>query len=174
MALYQGGYLHDVGKVGIPDAILHKPGPLSAEEWKTMRTHPVRGVQICRHAASLGPVLPIIRYHHERWDGSGYPDGLQGEHIPVEARLVQVADIYDALISARPHKAPFPPSQALQILREEAQRGWRDPQVVGLFTRLHDTVIPKLSASPLNPDRDLEAIRTSLDKLQELVESAPA
>ena len=81
LALYRGGYLHDVGKVGIPDSILFKPGKLTAEEWVTMRSHAVRGEEICRHLKSLGPALPIIRHHHERWDGSGYPDGLRGAQI---------------------------------------------------------------------------------------------
>src|SRR6185369_16638672 len=101
-ALLRGGYLHDVGKVGIPDSILFKPGPLTADEWDTMRSHTVIGENICRHLKSLAPVLPIIRHHHERWDGSGYPDGLKGEEIPLLARILQVADIYDALASPRP------------------------------------------------------------------------
>ena len=103
-ALYRGGYLHDIGKIGIPDAILFKRGPLTSEEWEVMRSHPVRGEEICRPMRSLAPVLPIIRSHHERWDGSGYPDGLAGEDIPLLARILQVADIYDALTSERPYK----------------------------------------------------------------------
>src|SRR3954469_15814137 len=95
VALYRGGYLHDVGKVGIPDSILFKPGTLTAEEWKVMRSHSTRGEEICRHLKSMAKVLPIIRHHHERWDGSGYPDGLREEQIPVMARALQVADIYD-------------------------------------------------------------------------------
>jgi len=173
VTLYQGGYLHDLGKVGIPDSILHKPGALSADEWKTMRTHPARGEQICRNAASLGPVLPLIRHHHERWDGSGYPDGLRGEQIPIEARLLQIADIYDALICTRPHKSAYSPSQALQILRDETARGWRDPQAVELFARLHETVIPKIAALMAGTDPNLEALRVALDRLQDIVESNP-
>ena len=174
LTLYQGGYLHDIGKVGIPDSILHKPGALSAEEWTTMRTHPVRGEEICRHVASLVPVLPLIRHHHERWDGSGYPDGIRGEQIPIEARILQVADIYDALICARPHKAAYPPSRALGILREETDRGWRDPQVVELFARMHESVIPRVAALSAGTDHSLEALSASLDGLQRLVDSAPA
>src|SRR5690349_6012443 len=104
LALYQGGYLHDIGKVGIPDSILFKPGRLTAEEWVVMRSHTTRGEEICRHMRSLRPVLPLIRHHHERWDGSGYPDGLRGKQIPLEARVLQLADIYDALTSPRPYK----------------------------------------------------------------------
>jgi putative two-component system response regulator len=174
LSLYQGGYLHDVGKVGIPDSILYKTGALSAEEWVTMRTHPARGEEICRHVSSLRPVLPLIRHHHERWDGSGYPDGLRGEQIPLEARLLQIADIYDALISARPYKASYSPSQALEILREEKDRGWRDPRVVDLFLRLHQSVIAKITEFTTGADHNLQAMRTSLDNLQELLDSASA
>src|SRR5581483_8996207 len=94
-ALYRGGYLHDIGKIAIPDAILFKQGSLTSQEWDVMRSHP--------------PVLPIIRSHHERWDGSGYPDGLAGEDIPLLARILQVSDIYDALTSERPYKPALTP-----------------------------------------------------------------
>src|ERR1035438_9036869 len=103
LALYRGGYLHDVGKVGIPDCILFKPGKLTEDEWVTMRSHTVRGEEICGHLKSLSTVLPIIRHHHEKWDGSGYPDGLRGNQIPLLARVLQIADIYDALTSERPY-----------------------------------------------------------------------
>jgi putative two-component system response regulator len=172
LSLYRGGYLHDVGKVGIPDSILYKTGALSTEEWTTMRTHPARGEEICRHVSSLRQALPLIRHHHERWDGSGYPDGLCGEQIPIEARLLQVADIYDALISDRPYKASYTPAKALQILREEADRGWRDPRVVDLFGRLHEGVIAKIAEYTTGADHNLQAMRTSLDNLQELLDSA--
>src|ERR1051326_381794 len=90
VALYRGGYLHDVGKIGIPDSILFKPGRLTADEWVSMRSHSARGEEICRPLRSLDPVLPIIRHHHERWDGSGYPDGLSEEQIPLLARILQM------------------------------------------------------------------------------------
>ena len=104
LSVYRGAYLHDIGKVGIPDSILLKPGRLDGGEWEVMKTHPIRGVEICRHLKSLDPVIPIIRHHHERWDGSGYPGGLAGENIPPLARVVQMADIYDALRTERPYK----------------------------------------------------------------------
>jgi len=170
LALYRGGYLHDVGKVGIPDSILFKPGKLTAVEWVTMRSHAVRGEEICRHLKSLGPALPIIRHHHERWDGSGYPDGLRGKQIPLIARLLQVADIYDALISPRPYKPAFSSSRALGILREETARGWRDPQVVDLFFTLHQNVISKIAEYTSGTDRNLQALRSSLDNLQEYID----
>lgn len=140
VTLYRGGFLHDVGKVGIPDAILFKPGKLNDDEWAVMRTHTTRGEDICRGVPSLAPVLPVIRSHHERWDGSGYPDGLKGDEIPLLARVLQVADIYDALTSNRPYKQPFTPEQALEILRDETRRGWRDRTIVEAFADLHGSL----------------------------------
>ena len=136
LALYRGGYLHDIGKVGIPDAILFKRGLLSEVEWQIMRQHTLRGEEICRTMKTLAPVLPIIRSHHERWDGSGYPDGLSGEEIPLLARILQVADIYDALTTARPYKPAFSHPHALEIMLEEARRGWRDPELVPLLAEI--------------------------------------
>jgi putative two-component system response regulator len=136
LALYRGGYLHDIGKIAIPDSILFKRGLLTDEEWQIMRQHTIRGEEICRPMKTLAPVLPIIRSHHERWDGSGYPDGLRGEEIPLLARVLQVADIYDALTTARPYKPAFPHQHAVQMMIEEARRGWRDPELVLLFAQV--------------------------------------
>ncbi len=136
LALQRGGYLHDIGKVAVPDNVLFKPGPLTPQEWDTMKTHPERGERICKGVKSLASVLPIIRHHHEKWDGSGYPDGLQGDQIPLLARILQMADIYDALTSERPYKQPMTPEQALGIIREEARKGWRDPQLVDMFAEI--------------------------------------
>jgi putative two-component system response regulator len=166
LALYRGGFLHDVGKVGIPDSIMFKPGPLTADEWVTMRSHSARGEEICRHLSSLRPVLPIIRHHHEKWDGSGYPDGLRGAQIPLLARIVQVADIYDALISARSYKPALTPHDALRIMQEETDRGWRDPEIIALFFALHEGVISKIADYTTGGDRNLEAMRNTLANLQ--------
>jgi len=136
LALFRGGYLHDIGKVSIPDSILFKGGVLSEEEWDVMRLHTVRGEEICRPMKSLAPVLPIIRSHHERWDGSGYPDGLAGPDIPLLARILQVADIYDALTTSRPYKPAFPHAHAVEVMMEESNRGWRDPELVPLFAEI--------------------------------------
>lgn len=136
IALHRGGYLHDIGKVSIPDNILFKRGFLSEAEWDTMRQHTIRGEEICRPMRSLAPVLPIIRSHHERWDGSGYPDRLQGEEIPLLARILQVADIYDALTTSRPYKPAFSHDHAIEIMLEESRRGWRDPELVPLFAQV--------------------------------------
>jgi cyclic di-GMP phosphodiesterase len=132
--LQRGGYLHDIGKVAIPDRILLKAGPLSPQEWEIMRSHAERGERICSHIRSLSSVLPIIRHHHERWDGSGYPDRLRGEEIPLHARIVQLADIYDALTAERPYKPAYSSEEAMRILHDEAARGWRDPFLVETFS----------------------------------------
>jgi putative two-component system response regulator len=155
LALYRGGYLHDVGKVGIPDSILFKPSSLTEEEWDIMRSHSSRGEEICRHLQSMEPVLPIIRHHHERWDGSGYPDGLRGERIPLLARVLQIADIYDALTSPRPYKPAFDSKDALRTIEQETARGWRDPEIVKVFLAVHENVIARLPGN----DRDLEVLR---------------
>ncbi len=132
-ALRLGGILHDIGKIAIPDAILLKPGPLTEEEWVRMKQHPLQGEEICRPIRSLKAVLPIIRHHHERLDGSGYPDGLAGDAIPLTARVLQVVDVFDALTTERPYKLAMAPSRALDVLRQEANRGWWDPGIVAAF-----------------------------------------
>lgn len=136
LALHRGGFLHDIGKVAVPDAILYKPGRLDENEWTLMWAHTIKGEEICRPMKSLSPVLPVIRSHHERWDGSGYPDGLRGEQIPLVARILQVADIYDALTTARPYKPAFSAAEALATLDDEVARGWRDANLVGIFKQL--------------------------------------
>jgi uncharacterized domain HDIG len=133
-ALRRGGYLHDIGKVGIPDAILLKPGPLTPEEWEIMRRHVIIGVEICSPLRTLKEVLPIIRHHHERWDGSGYPDGLAGEQIPLLARIFQVCDVFDALTSDRSYRRALTAPAALDVLREETvEKNWWDPTIVEAF-----------------------------------------
>ncbi len=158
-ALYRGGYLHDIGKIAIPDAILFKQGRLTSEEWEVMRSHPVRGEEICRPMRSLAPVLPIIRSHHERWDGSGYPDGLAGEDVPLLARILQVADIYDALTTERPYKPALTPEEAFAVMEEEVRRGWRDPELVPLFANTIQT----------NPSADLTSLEASLENMRTAV-----
>ena len=143
-ALRQGGYLHDIGKVATPDAILFKPGPLDECEWEIMRQHTTIGESICRPMRSLRPVLPIIRHHHERWDGSGYPDRLCGEQIPLLARILQMADIYDAIMSRRSYKSSYPQDEALDLMRQEVDRGWRDPALFSLFL----SIIKQVHSSP--------------------------
>lgn len=136
IALKRGGFLHDLGKVSIPDAILKKGSSLSPDEWKIMRQHPVIGEQICAPMKSLRQVLPIIRHHHEHWDGSGYPDGLQGEDIPLLARVLQVVDVYDALTTSRPYKRALSHAESEETMRREAAAGFWDPRLVDEFFAL--------------------------------------
>ncbi|OUL18439.1 two-component system response regulator [Nostoc sp. 106C] len=131
--LMWGGYLHDIGKVGIPDAVLLKKGKLTTEEWETMRLHVSIGEKICQPLRSMRGVIPIIRHHHERWDGSGYPDGLKGDDIPYLAQVFQVLDIYDALTSERPYKRSFTSEEALTVMLEETNSGWRNPELMLQF-----------------------------------------
>ena len=126
--------LHDVGKVAVPDSILLKPGPLDTEEMEIVRQHPVVGENICAPLRSLRGILPVVRHHHERMDGSGYPDGLRGEQIPLQARVLQIVDIYDALTIHRPYRIALSPEDALQILHQEAARGWLDASLVSEFS----------------------------------------
>jgi len=154
MALRRGGVLHDIGKLGIPDSILLKPGQLTDAEWVIMRQHVTIGARLVEGLKSMRLTVPIIRHHHERWDGSGYPDGLRGEEIPLLARIFQMADIYDALVHARPYKAALGWQQALAVLEDEAARGWRDPDLTALFVRIVKTRPDALAAS-LACDDDL-------------------
>jgi putative two-component system response regulator len=135
-ALRRGGVVHDVGKIAVPDAILLKPSRLSEAEWKVMREHPVVGESICAPLKSFRSVLPIIRHHHERYDGSGYPDGLRGESIPIAARVLQIVDVYDALTTDRPYKRAFSVTDALNIMQEEVAKGWWDPVIFPEFERM--------------------------------------
>jgi HD domain len=165
VALYRGAFLHDVGKVGIPDEILLNPTRLTPKQWIVMRTHTTFGEQICSHIPALTPVLPIIRHHHERFDGSGYPDGLRGAQIPLLARVLQIADIYDALTSARPYKPAYSVREALQIIEKETTQGWRDPEIVNLFFRLHGDVISRIHQLTQAGNDRFEEIRQALASL---------
>jgi len=135
-ALRRGGVVHDIGKIAVPDAILLKPSKLSEEEWQLVREHPVVGERICAPLKSFRCVLPVIRHHHEKFDGSGYPDGLRGQSIPITARTLQIVDVYDALTTKRSYKRAFSPSEALKTMKEEVARGWWDSDIFGQFERL--------------------------------------
>lgn len=135
-ALRRAGIVHDIGKVAVPDAILLKRGPLSPEEKELIRKHPVVGERICAPLKTFRVVLPIIRHHHERFDGSGYPDGLRGKAIPLTARILQLADVFDALTTDRPYRKADPPEVALQIMEKEAARGWWDRDLLNAFREM--------------------------------------
>ncbi len=133
LALRRGGFLHDLGKIAIPDEVLKKQGLLTGDEWLLMHQHPLIGENICKPLRSLRMVLPIIRHHHEHWNGSGYPDHLAGEAIPLLARILQVVDVYDALRTERPYKPAHTHKEALETMRAEAEAGLWDGTIVGEF-----------------------------------------
>jgi putative two-component system response regulator len=150
-ALHRGGFLHDIGMLTIPDTVLRTAGPLSHEELDLIKSHPVAGDRICAHLRSLQSVRPIIRHHHERFDGSGYPDGLRGDDIPVLAQIIGVVDVYEAVTSRRPYQPTLPASEAIRVLHAEAQRGWRRRDLVDGFTALlthrHFDAVPNLKTT---------------------------
>jgi putative two-component system response regulator len=131
-----GGFLHDLGKLSIPDPILLKPGPFTEEERVAMKAHSAIGERLCQPLHSLDAVRPVIRHHHERWDGSGYPDGLAGDAVPLTAQILGLVDVYDALITRRPYKPPFTPEKALKILQKEAAQDLWNPRLLAEFLRL--------------------------------------
>lgn len=133
VALERGGYLHDLGKIKVPDEILKKGTELTLAEWEIMKQHPAAGETICQPLNSFRKVLPIIRHHHEHWNGSGYPDGLQGHSIPMLARVLQVVDVYDALVTIRPYKPALSQCQARETMLSEAKRGFWDYELVREF-----------------------------------------
>ena len=135
-ALHRGGYVHDIGKVGVADTILLKTGALNEAETLEMRQHTVLGEKLCGNLRSLGAVRGIVRHHHERPDGSGYPDGLRGDEIPLLASVIGVVDAYDAMTTARPYKRAFTREEACRELRNEAARGWKHKDIVEAFVDL--------------------------------------
>jgi putative two-component system response regulator len=137
-ALRLGGFLHDLGKIRVPDAVLLKPGPLTADEWRMIKEHPDAGDRLATPMRTLSLVRPIVRHHHERIDGRGYPDKLVGEEIPYLARIMAVVDIYDALRTRRPYKPPLDDAEALRILVEGARTGQLDPDIVRAFCEIRD------------------------------------
>jgi putative two-component system response regulator len=151
-ALRRAGIVHDIGKVAVPDHVLLKPGPLTADERALVARHPMVGEGICAPLKSFQLVLPIIRHHHEKLDGTGYPDGLKGDAIPVTARVLQIVDVYDALITARPYKKAMPPAEALTVMETEVRRGWWDPEVFAVFVEM-------LGCEGVNVPRKVRAAR---------------
>lgn len=136
--LRHGGYLHDIGKIAIPGAVLQKRGLLSRDERTLVEQHTLIGDRFCAALPSLRHVRPIVRHHHERMDGSGYPDKLRGDAIPLLARIVGIVDVFDALMAERTYKAAMPFDRAAEVLRREAARGWRCADLVTTFLNMVD------------------------------------
>jgi putative two-component system response regulator len=135
-ALERAGFIHDIGKIGVPDAVLLKPGRLTPEEFDIVTQHTVIGDELCSGLRSLARVRPIVRHHHERWDGSGYPDALVGDAIPLLAQIISIADAFDAATTERPYKAAVSFEEAARQLVQEVALGWRRAGLVDTFTRL--------------------------------------
>lgn len=138
--LRRGGILHDIGKIAIDDAILKKEGPLTADEFKIIKTHPVEGERICAPLKSLKPVLPVIMYHHEKMDGSGYPLGLKGKHIPIHARIMGIVDCFDALTTTRSYRPAMSLDQALAIMDAETEKGKWDADIFKIFLEMVENI----------------------------------
>jgi putative two-component system response regulator len=151
-ALRRGAYLHDVGKVGVSDAILLKAGPLTRAEYEQMKVHTTIGDRLCGELRALRQVRPIVRHHHERLDGSGYPDGLRGDAIPLLAQITGIVDVFDALTTVRSYKIALPADRAYEELVAEAVRGWRRSDLVDVFIRVNSEPASGLLSPGLQPE----------------------
>ena len=159
-SLYRGAFLHDLGMLTVPDAVLRQNGPLKPEEYELVKSHTVVGDQLCSNLRSLASIRPIIRHHHERLDGSGYPDSLEGDHIPLLAQIVGVVDVYEAVTTERPYQSAKSRDEALLVLQSQVQRGWRQRSLVEAFAEVirrpaepHSTfvAVPELIGTPIIP-----------------------
>jgi putative two-component system response regulator len=140
--LHRGGFLHDIGMLAIPPSVIQKAGPLDPEEYEQVKLHTVIGDELCGNLRSLQAVRPIVRHHHERRDGSGYPDGLRGDDIPLLAQIISVVDLYDAVTQRRPYQRTQSAEEALGLLFKQADDGLRDPAIVEAFARTVNDGIP--------------------------------
>src|SRR5262245_34115274 len=157
-ALERGGFLHDIGKIAVPDRVLLKDGKLDPQESRVMRKHPIVGDSLCAGLRSLNKVRPIVRHHHERLDGTGYPDGLRNGEVPLLAQIVSIVDVFDALTTVRPYRAACLADEAFQVFTDEAERGWRDRGLVDAFLTIVD---PQKEPRATSPDTRLKEPRTS-------------
>jgi HD-GYP domain-containing protein (c-di-GMP phosphodiesterase class II) len=163
IALRRSGLLHDIGKLGVEDHILRKPGPLNDQEWESIRRHPVIGYDMLKDVPFLAPSLAGVRHHHERWDGDGYPDRLEGEAIPLAVRILCVADAFDAITSDRPYRTSFSFQFALQTILQGAGSQF-DPAVVKAFQSRADRIIALLKGmgkAPAPHAADIHLERTA-------------
>lgn len=135
-AVKNAGILHDIGKIATDKGILHKPGALNGQEYKHVKEHPVVGETICKPLKFAKPLLPLIRSHHEKYNGSGYPDGLEGESIPMGARILAIVDVYDALTSTRPYRNDIPSAVAVEVMKAEAAKGYWDSEILKSFSEM--------------------------------------
>jgi putative two-component system response regulator len=138
-ALHRGGFIHDIGMLAIPPMVVLRAGPLEPEEFERIKSHTVIGDDLCRGLRSLQSVRPIVRHHHERLDGTGYPDGLKGDEIPLVAQIVGVVDVFDAVTHSRPYQRTQSAAEAVQLLREQVSRGWRKKAIVETFAGIVDS-----------------------------------
>jgi putative two-component system response regulator len=160
--LRKGALLHDIGKVSVPDAILDKPASLTPAEFDIMKQHTVQGARIAEPLRSVRDAVPLIRWHHERLDGRGYPDGLFGGSIPLLVRILSVADVYDSLSSARPYRGAIPHPQCMEILNRDASGGGLDPELVEAFSRvITPTAISVISRTARLPESAFERTAAS-------------
>lgn len=157
-SLYRGAFLHDIGMLTVPDAILRQTGALKPDEYELVKSHAVVGDRLCSNLRSLQAVRPIVRHHHERLDGTGYPDGLHGEQIPLLAQIVGVVDVYEAITTERPYQRARSIDEALRVLQSEVQRGWRQRHLIDVFAE----VIQRPAEAHPSPVPSLEPIRPSL------------
>jgi cyclic di-GMP phosphodiesterase len=155
-ALHRGGYLHDVGKIGIPDALLLKTTALTSAEYEVMKTHTTIGERLCGSLRALQPVREIIRHHHERLDGSGYPDHLRGDAVPLLAQIIGVVDVFDAVTSDRPYRPALTPEAACAELLAEVEKGWKSEELVKSFIALvrYDSLFERVRRQTEPPDAD--------------------
>jgi putative two-component system response regulator len=167
-ALYRGAFVHDIGKIGIPDRILLRKGKLRRAEYELMKQHPVIGDALCGTLRSLDSVRAIVRHHHEREDGRGYPDGLSGDQIPLLARIVSVVDVFDALTTDRPYRKAIPVETVYGMLIGEARGGWCPESLVELFIDLHSRGLAS------SPDQDGEIdLKSAAHHHDEIVDAPP-
>jgi HD-GYP domain-containing protein (c-di-GMP phosphodiesterase class II) len=152
-----GALLHDIGKIGIADGVLQKPGRLTNEEFEIVKLHPVIGRRILEGVQGFAAYLAAVEFHHENWDGSGYPRGMCGDEIPLDARIIHVADAYDAMTTDRSYRRGFTPETARSILIDNAGTQF-DPRVVDAFLKLPHSVFAREAGSPGVPERKVESL----------------